>query len=174
MRSSPPKAPFRPLLGNSCFREREFFIDNLQVRINSIIVMVKWTGLAPWGFEYPFPGSLTSTFLVAAANPQTSDPECAPSRHPRFAWDVEPVLSLNHFYGVLRFHPSGYKTFPPSGLRIDLVNDPEVNNPYPNYGLNFFMFLQSLSNNLVAPTNNDEICWTPTRYQILMCCRATC
>jgi len=26
-------------------------------------VMVKWTGLAPWGFEFPFPGSLTSTFL---------------------------------------------------------------------------------------------------------------
>ena len=21
-----------------------------------------WTGLAPWNFEFPFPGSLTSTF----------------------------------------------------------------------------------------------------------------
>jgi len=26
--------------------------------------MIRCTGLAPWGFEYPFPGSLTSTFLV--------------------------------------------------------------------------------------------------------------
>ena len=26
--------------------------------------MIKWTGLAPWEFEFPFPGSITSTFLV--------------------------------------------------------------------------------------------------------------
>jgi len=47
---------YRPL-------EREFFIDNLLVRIHFIIVMIWWTGLAPWKFEFPFPGSLTSTFL---------------------------------------------------------------------------------------------------------------
>ena len=45
-------------------REREFFIDNLLVRIHFIIVMIRWAGLAPWGVEFPFPGSLTSTFLV--------------------------------------------------------------------------------------------------------------
>jgi len=27
-----------------------------------IIVMIWWTGLAPWEFEFPFPGSLISTF----------------------------------------------------------------------------------------------------------------
>ena len=43
--------------------KREFFIDNLLVRIHYIIVMIKWTGLVPWEFELPFPGSLTSTFL---------------------------------------------------------------------------------------------------------------
>ena len=43
--------------------EREFFIDNLLVRIHFIIVMIRWTGLAPWDFEFPFPGSLISTFL---------------------------------------------------------------------------------------------------------------
>jgi len=43
--------------------ERGFFIDNLLVRIHFIIVMTRWTGLAPWEFEFPFPGSLTSTFL---------------------------------------------------------------------------------------------------------------
>ena len=32
--------------------EREFFIDNLLVRIHCIIVMISWTGLAPW--EFPF------------------------------------------------------------------------------------------------------------------------
>jgi len=43
--------------------EREFFIDNLLVRIHCIIVMIRWTGLAPWGCEFPFPGSLTYAFL---------------------------------------------------------------------------------------------------------------
>ena len=43
--------------------EREFFIDNLLVRIHFIIVMIRWTGLAPWEFEFSFSGSLTSTFL---------------------------------------------------------------------------------------------------------------
>jgi len=39
--------------------ERELFIDNLLVRIHFIIVMIRWTGLVPWEFEFPFPGSLT-------------------------------------------------------------------------------------------------------------------
>ena len=38
-----------------------FFIDNLLVRMHFIIVMIWWTGLAPWEFESPFPDSLTST-----------------------------------------------------------------------------------------------------------------
>ena len=32
-----------------------------------IIVMIRWTGLAPWELEFPFPGSLTSTFVVGGA-----------------------------------------------------------------------------------------------------------
>ncbi len=44
-------------------KERDFFIDNLLVRIHFIIVMVGWTGLAPWEFEFAFPGSLTCPFL---------------------------------------------------------------------------------------------------------------
>jgi len=42
-------------------REREFFIANLLVRIHFVIVMIRWTGLAPREFEFPFPGSLIST-----------------------------------------------------------------------------------------------------------------
>ena len=52
---------------------REFFIRNLPVRVHIIIVMIGWTGLASWEFEFPwlefsfpFPGSLTSTFQVGA------------------------------------------------------------------------------------------------------------
>ena len=40
--------------------EREFYIDNLLVRSHIFIVMIRWTGLAPWVFEFPFPGSPTS------------------------------------------------------------------------------------------------------------------
>ena len=56
---------------SSSASEKEFFIDNLVVRIHSIIVMIRWTGLAPWEFEFPFPGSptrLTSTFLTSASD----------------------------------------------------------------------------------------------------------
>ena len=34
--------------------EREFFIDNLLVRVHFIIVVIRWTGLAPWEFEFPW------------------------------------------------------------------------------------------------------------------------
>jgi hypothetical protein len=48
-----------------CIRSaREVFIDNLLVQILYIILMIRWTGLAPWEFEFPLPGSLLSTFLV--------------------------------------------------------------------------------------------------------------
>ena len=36
--------------------EKEFFIDNLLVRFHFIIVMIRWTGLAPWEFEWGLPG----------------------------------------------------------------------------------------------------------------------
>ena len=42
--------------------EEEFSMDNLTVRIRLIIEMIWWTGLALWEFEFPFPGSLRSTF----------------------------------------------------------------------------------------------------------------
>ena len=44
--------------------EREFFVDNLLVLIHFVIEIIWWTGLAPWEFEFPFPGSLASTFLA--------------------------------------------------------------------------------------------------------------
>ena len=61
---SPPVCRFHA--SQPC-RDIEFFIGNLLVRIHFIIVMIRWTGLAPWEFEFPFPGSLPSTFLAAPA-----------------------------------------------------------------------------------------------------------
>ena len=55
--------------------EREFFIDNLLVRIHFIVVMIRWTGLEPREFQFSFPGSITSTFLVGpGASPGGSNP----------------------------------------------------------------------------------------------------
>jgi len=58
--------PGRIRQGPGMFRKLvAFFMDNLLVRIQFIIVMIRWTGLAPWEFESPFPGIRTSTFLGA-------------------------------------------------------------------------------------------------------------
>jgi len=54
-------------------RKRELCIDNLLVRIHFIIVMIRWTGLAPWEFEFPFPSSFTSTFLKLQHAEQVSN-----------------------------------------------------------------------------------------------------
>jgi len=62
-RTAPPTHPIR---------EREFFIDNLLVRIHCIIVVIRWTGLAPWEFQFLLPGSLTSTFLTPSACERTA------------------------------------------------------------------------------------------------------
>jgi len=56
-----------------CAPAREFVIDNLLVPIHLIIVMIRQTGLAPWEFEFPFPGSLTTTFL--SCTPGTAGPQ---------------------------------------------------------------------------------------------------
>ena len=45
--------------------DTDFFIDGLLVWIRFITVMTRRTGLAPWELDFPFPESLTSTFLVA-------------------------------------------------------------------------------------------------------------
>jgi len=58
---------------------REFFIDNLLVRIHFIIVMIRWTGLVSWKFEFPFPGSLKSDFLGRGEVIITSE-------HVRYNW----------------------------------------------------------------------------------------
>jgi hypothetical protein len=42
---------------------RVFFLDNLLVWIHVIIIMIRWTDLAPWGCKSPFPGSHTSNPL---------------------------------------------------------------------------------------------------------------
>jgi len=41
-------------LGTCGPTERLLFIANLLVRIHFVIEMIKWTGLAPWEFEFPF------------------------------------------------------------------------------------------------------------------------
>ena len=45
-------------------KERDFFIDNQLIRVRCITGMILRAGRVPWGScEFPFPSSLTSTFL---------------------------------------------------------------------------------------------------------------
>jgi len=46
--------------------QREFFIDNLMIRIHYISEMIWWAGLAPWESEFPF-SVLTSTSRMQVA-----------------------------------------------------------------------------------------------------------
>ena len=55
--------PFARRVCAHLLRESDFAIDNLMVQIHFIIVMIRWIGLAPWELEFPFLGSITSTFL---------------------------------------------------------------------------------------------------------------
>ena len=56
--SSPPDTPSTPLPCQT--REyREFLLDNLLVQIHVIIVMIRWTGLALWEFDFPLHGEHT-------------------------------------------------------------------------------------------------------------------
>ena len=57
-------------------KEREFSIDNLLVRIHFIMVMIMWTGLAPWEFDFLPPDSLTSTFLGHVCTYQPRQTPC--------------------------------------------------------------------------------------------------
>jgi len=78
-------------------RAREFFIDNLLVRIHFIIEMIRWTGLAPWEFKFPFPGSLTSTFLIGRYTDACAELRAAVSS--RFS-GYEPPITFNSIYYV--------------------------------------------------------------------------
>ena len=40
-------------------------VDNPLVRIHSVMGMIWWTGLAPWEFKFPVPGSLISTLRTS-------------------------------------------------------------------------------------------------------------
>ena len=59
MARAQPSREFRPpVLASTvdpCEREREFFVHNLLVRIHFIVVMIRWTGLAPWEIELVAP-----------------------------------------------------------------------------------------------------------------------
>ena len=43
-------------------------IDKVLVQIHYLIVMIGWTGLAPWDSEFPFPGSLASTIQATSSS----------------------------------------------------------------------------------------------------------
>ena len=57
--------------------EREFFIDNLPVRIHFSIVMIRWTGLAPWEFDFPLDPAGVPRTVSSVKYPVSSSSETA-------------------------------------------------------------------------------------------------
>ena len=68
--------------------EREFFIDNLLVRIHFIIVMITWTDLAPWEFEFPFPGCPPLSRTHQCATHKTVKPRFSPWLSGKSPWNA--------------------------------------------------------------------------------------
>ena len=89
------------LVGHSL--KREFFIDNLLVRIHFIIVMIRWTGLAPWAFEFPFPGSLTSTVFKKCLLHAEDEEWVESGATQLYAWFACGLRNLQWFRGGLVF-----------------------------------------------------------------------
>ena len=57
LKYEPASEPFPTAAGKNLIAGYE----PLEVDVRLIIVTIRWTGLAPWEFESPFPGSVTST-----------------------------------------------------------------------------------------------------------------
>ena len=70
-------------------------------------MMIRWTGLAPWEFELPFSGSLTST-LLEEGTPQIVFKTFA----------QKPEIGLDRF--VCRVHSTAAQR---NGLRSDVVGE---------------------------------------------------
>jgi len=87
-------------------REREFFIDNLLVRIHRCFW---WTVLAPWELEFPFPGSLISTFLESGPLSASSRSRATPQLQGRC---VLPCKCSRKSYTLHALHPAARTLHP--------------------------------------------------------------
>ena len=89
--------------------EKEFFVDNLLVRIHSIIVMIRWTGLAPKEIKFPFSGSLTSPFLKE-------------ERHVLRTGDIETLcLPRRKHIHTIQYISRLYKTYKDKTRHVNIV-----------------------------------------------------
>jgi hypothetical protein len=65
-------------------RERESLIDNLLAQIRFMMVMISWTGLAPWEFEclihgVPFASRLPFRIFIEHTGPRGTARSCTES-----------------------------------------------------------------------------------------------
>jgi len=62
--------------------------------------MIRWTGLAPWEFEFPIPGSLASTFLaLRPPSGRLGDRDLQKGAAREFV--IDNLLVRNHFIIVM-------------------------------------------------------------------------
>ena len=111
--------------------QREVLIDNALVPIHFIIEMTCWSGLAPWEFEFPFSGSLTSTFLVRGVMLKGSQGCCLPRQTSRVRGRL--IAKVKHLFTVITVETcwsergvmlKGLEGCTPSGIRqlLESVN----------------------------------------------------
>ena len=106
------------------------------VRIHFIIVMIRWTGLAPCEYESPFPGSLTSTFL-------TDEGELLPHmRGLPLRTQSQVVAQLTLLVAITVLHRScsvaaSLKTASPSPRRLQALRGPIFFTPRKRDGTGF-------------------------------------
>ena len=85
--------------------------------------MIWWTGLAPWEFELPFPGSLTSTFLALSILSLLAAPLITPllSEHLRLIKPVlsDPIQTKTQARGNIQGYLTHNKELPPRTLQKD-------------------------------------------------------
>ena len=92
------------IVGGSPSTKREFCIADILGRIRFIIVMIRWTGLAPREVESPFLESLKSTFLHKGGLPgRTARDEYTASPNISFTSTVpvEPTHTSDRFANVV-------------------------------------------------------------------------
>ena len=84
--------------------------------------MIRWTGLAPWEFEFPFPGSLISTFLLQVWTSRAHDCKngciCEHIGQDEITWGCEVTGHSREVYSVA-FSPDGKRLV--SGSRDNLL-----------------------------------------------------
>ena len=139
--------------------------------------MTRWTGLAPWEFEFPFPGSLTSTFLcrwrrrstqarpkkraggrtasrAARQTPATSGTSVPTSSHPRLSGSV--LSRASPFWHFYKFALNHTYNLPPFAVVYFILSLYSIFVPLQVGGVGFKVSAVRAASGTSAPTSSPQ------------------